>query len=105
MTRFMLYKNENHAAEQIPYLLDVQSNFLDNLDTRVVIPLRVSNSYASNKLPKDLMPEFSIGGQLFVLETPKMAAVPTKILKKKVGNLNSEQSKVITAIDRLFHGF
>ena len=51
------------------------------------------------------MPEFSIGGQLFVLETPKMAAVPTKILKKKVGNLNAEQSKVITAIDRLFHGF
>jgi toxin CcdB len=51
------------------------------------------------------MPLFLIAGRKFVLETPKMAAVPTRILKKSVGNLIAEQNRVITAIDRLFHGF
>jgi hypothetical protein len=34
-----------------------------------------------------------------------MAAVPVRILKRMVANLKPEQNKVITAIDRLFHGF
>jgi len=51
------------------------------------------------------MPLFSIAGNEYVLETPKMAAVPARILKKLVANLKPEQNKVITAIDRQFHGF
>ncbi len=51
------------------------------------------------------MPLLSIAGNEYVLETPKMAAVPVRILKKLVANLKPEQNKVITAIDRLFHGF
>jgi hypothetical protein len=34
-----------------------------------------------------------------------MAAVPSKILKKEIGSLKGQQHLVMTAIDRLFHGF
>jgi toxin CcdB len=105
MARFHVYENGSQHALSTPFLMDVQADLLSDLETRVVIPLRAANSYEIKKLPKDLMPLFSIAGNEYVLETPKMAAVPARILKKLVANLKPEQNKVITAIDRLFHGF
>ena len=105
MARFHVYENESHQAKNTPFLLDVQTDLLGSLDTRVVSPLRMASLYDAHKLPQDLMPLFLIAGRKYVLETPKMAAVPTRILKKSVGNLMAEQNRVITAIDRLFHGF
>jgi len=51
------------------------------------------------------MPSFIIHGKSFVLDTPRMAAVPIKYLKNELGNLRDQQHIVIAAIDRLFHGF
>ena len=104
MARFSVYENTGEHAKTTPFLLDVQTDLLSGLDTRVVIPLRKASLYKV-KLPQDLMPIFSIKGSDFALETPKMAAVPSKILKKEIGNLKSQQHLVMTAIDRLFHGF
>ena len=50
------------------------------------------------------MPSFAIQGKKFVLDTPRMAAVPAKHLKKEVASLRDQQHIVIAAIDRLFHG-
>jgi toxin CcdB len=86
-------------------LLDVQTDLLSGLDTRVVIPLRKASLYRKAKLPQDLMPIFSIKGSEFALETPKMAAVPSKILKTEIASLKTQQHLVMTAIERLFHGF
>lgn len=105
MARFSIYENSGEHAKNTPFLLDVQTDLLSGLDTRVVIPLRRASLYKKVNLPPDLMPIFSIKGNEFALETPKMAAVPLKLLRKEVGNLKAEQYLVITAIDRLFHGF
>lgn len=105
MARFSLYENTGEHAKTTPFLLDVQTDLLSALGTRVVIPLRKSSLYKNIKLPADLMPGFSIKGGEFILETPKMAAVPSKNLKKEIGNLKDKQHIVTTAIDRLFHGF
>ncbi|MFM1880826.1 MAG: Toxin CcdB [Pseudomonadota bacterium] len=40
MARFDVYINPSSEATTTPYLLDVQSNLLDGLDSRMVIPLR-----------------------------------------------------------------
>ena len=40
MARFDVYANTGGHADTTPYLLDVQSDLLDGLDSRVVIPLR-----------------------------------------------------------------
>ena len=105
MARFSVYENIGEHAKNTPFLLDVQTDLLSDLDTRVVIPLRKASLYKKVRLPQDLMPIFSIKGSDFALETPKMAAVPSKILKKEIASLRSQQHLVMTAIDRLFHGF
>lgn len=40
MARFDVYANSAGKVDDVPYLLDVQSDVLSALDTRVVIPLR-----------------------------------------------------------------
>ena len=40
MARFDVYANPGAHATITPFLLDVQSDLLDGLDTRMVIPLR-----------------------------------------------------------------
>ncbi|HBK43587.1 MULTISPECIES: CcdB family protein [unclassified Polynucleobacter] len=105
MARFSIYENTGEHAKNTPFLVDVQTDLLSGLDTRMVIPLRKASLYKKIKLPQDLIPIFSIKGDEFALETPKMAAVPRKILKKEIGSLKSQQHQIITAIDRLFHGF
>jgi toxin CcdB len=51
------------------------------------------------------MPRLTIQGEEFILDTPRMAVIPFKHLKKEIANLRDQQHIVIAAIDRLFHGF
>ena len=47
MARFDVYANPGGHAETTPYLLDVQSDLLDGLDSRMVIPLRSLEHFAT----------------------------------------------------------
>ena len=105
MARFDVYQNTGPLATSTPYLLDVQCALLDGLDTRVVIPLRRVDKFPAVNFAKDLTPIFNIEGVSCFLETPKLAAVPTRILKHHVMNLSDQQSLISNALDRLFHGY
>jgi toxin CcdB len=105
MARFSIYENADDPTKNTPFLLDVQTDLLVGLNTRVVIPFRTSDLYKHSKSAQDLMPSFVIKGKSFVLDTPRMAAVPSKHHKSEIGNLKDQQHLVMKAIDRLFHGF
>jgi toxin CcdB len=105
MARFDVYQNSGPFASTTPYLLDIQSQLLDGLDTRVVIPLRRLDKFPAVNLAKDLTPIFDIEGVTCILETPKLAAVPTRLLKSLVTSLSGQQSEISNALDRLFHGY
>ena len=105
MARFDVYANPGASAQNTPYLLDVQNDLFDGLDTRMVIPLRTLAPFAQMKRPERLMPLFHIAGERFLLETPKMAAVPARIMKQPVASLTSEQSSIVSALDFLFNGY
>ena len=105
MARFDVFANSGPHAASTPYLLDVQCDLLDGLDSRVVIPLRRLSHFAPVKLPENLMPVFSVNGQDCLLETPKMAAVPLRILKAPVASLAAQQDRVVAAMDFLFNGY
>lgn len=47
----------------------------------MVIPLRSLRHFPKVKLSLRLMPVLAIDGEDFLLETPKMGAVPLRILK------------------------
>jgi toxin CcdB len=105
MARFDVYQNTGPLATSTPYLLDVQCALLDGLDTRVVIPLRRADKFPAVNLAKDLTPVFDIEGVSCILETPKLAAVPTRLLKTYVTSLSDQQSLISNSLDRLFHGY
>ena len=105
MARFDVYSNPGAHASTTPYLLDVQSNLLDGLDSRMVIPLRSLEHFAKVKLPTRLTPVFHINGKDYLLETPKMGAVPNRILKGSVASLSDQQELIAGALDFLFQGY
>lgn len=105
MARFDVYRNAGPHADTTPFLLDVQSDLLDGLGSRVVVPLRSLAQFANVKLPVRLMPVFKIEETDYLLETPKIAAVPRHILKDPVFSLASDQDKIMAALDFLFQGY
>jgi toxin CcdB len=105
MARFDVYRNSGPLATSTPYLLNVQCSLLDGLDTRIVIPLRRVDKFPNVNLAKDLTPVFDIEGVSCILETPKLAAVPTRLLKNYVMSLSDQQNLISNALDRLFHGY
>ncbi|MEK9953724.1 MAG: CcdB family protein [Curvibacter sp.] len=105
MARFDVYVNPGEHAGTTPYLLDVQSGLLDDLDSRVVVPLRSLQHFPQVKLPARLMPVFHIHGQACLMETPKMAAIPRRVLKTVTTSLAQEQEQITAALDFLFHGY
>jgi toxin CcdB len=105
MARLDVYANPGSHATTTPYLLDVQSDLLDGLDTRMVIPLRSLKAFPKVKLSTRLTPVLTIHGEELLLETPKMGAVPQRVLKTPVTSLANEQAQISIALDFLFQGY
>lgn len=105
MARFDVYANPGSHSNTTPYLLDVQSDLLDGLGSRMVIPLRSLEHYAKVKLPTRLTPVLQVNGKDYLLETPKMGAVPKRILQTSLASLADDQDQITGALDFLFQGY
>jgi toxin CcdB len=85
------------------YLLDVQTDLIDHLRTRVVVPLL---PVATTPPPvRKLNPTFEIGGHKFVMATHLIATVPTAELGDSRINLVKHHDQIVGALDMLFQGF
>jgi len=101
MAQFDVYENTNRAtAELFPYLLDVQNDLLDDLRTRVVVPLGVGMSPI-----RHLNPIFEIEGKKVVMSTADMAGISLNACGQKVLSLESKRNEIIDALDFLVNGF
>lgn len=99
MARFDVFENKGGAG----YLLDIQSDLLSGLNTRVVVPLlpKCSAPFPAQRLN----PVFNIEGQEVVMTTQYMAAVPEGELRSGVSSLAEQQDEILAAMDMLFLGF
>lgn len=105
MSQFAVYRNNNPKSKTaIPFLVDVQSNLLSELGTRVVIPLFQKKSSRVKPLTK-LTPELQINGKKFILMTPQLAGISIKELGDVVGSLSQHRSEIVAALDLLITGF
>ena len=98
MARLDLYR-----AEGAGYLLDVQTDLLDGLNTRVVVPV-----LPAGRAPKPaqlLNPVVTIDGEDHVLVTQFLAAVPLSLLKRPAGTLSSRADEITRSLDMVFQGF
>ena len=104
MSQYYLYKNENKSSKKTyPFFVDVQSDLLDDLNSRVVIPLSLSKETNDTNV-KSLCPIFDIEGKDYVLLTHQMTSVPFSLLKKKTGSLEKYRYEILGAIDLLLTG-
>ena len=103
MAQFDVYENPNPASEKsIPYILDVQTDLLDNLATRVVVPLVAAT--AMPKPGRHLNPAFSICETMFLMSTAEIAGISVKSLGKKVCSIKEYRNEIVAALDFLITG-
>lgn len=99
MAKYDVFRNQSGDG----FLLDVQSDLLSELNTRVVVPLLPAAS--APKPAARLNPTFDINGERVVMVTQFMAAAPAGLLTSSVENIEPEFEKVTAAIDMLMQGF
>ncbi len=99
MGRFDVYANRGAEG----FLLDVQTDLIQKLNTRVVVPLMPLDRAPT---PADrLNPLFEINGVKVLMLTQFMAAVPTTALTTFMTSLGRESDAVLSAIDFLHQGW
>jgi toxin CcdB len=103
MSQYDVYANPQKAnIVQFPYVVDIQSDLLDVLATRLVMPMTAS---ATNvKLPPRLYPSFQIEGGTFYAVPQLTAPMLAKQLKTPVDTLWHQSSQIISALDAVTSG-
>lgn len=104
MAQFKAYENPNRATRKVyPYLLDIQSNLLDELRTTIVIPLCPASAVGKAAITK-LCPTFEINGKRVVALTQQLAGVDRNVLGKEVCDLSGHRTEIIEALDFIISG-
>lgn len=105
MRQFVAYRNTNTATKRVyPLLLNVQSDLLDAMDTRVVVPLLLVKRGRGSPTLSALAPLIAVNGAPHVLMTPLMAGVAAVELGVAAADLSSERSVIMASIDLLVSG-
>jgi len=104
MPQFAVHKNTHPATKSaVPLLLDVQSDLIAELGTRVVVPLYTAAAMKGKTL-KTLTPTFTIAGKQYVMVTPQLAGIARKQLGTPVADLSAHRDEIIAALDLLITG-
>lgn len=104
MSQFSVYKNKNSRTKKtFPYLLDIQSDLLDQLRTTVVIPLGNYSTVKDQVITK-LCPIVEIDGNKYAALTQQIAGIEKSLLGTNVTNISDYRSEFIDAIDLIISG-
>ncbi|MEL7213980.1 MAG: CcdB family protein [Pseudomonadota bacterium] len=98
MARFDIYKRDDGPG----FLVDLQSDLLAPMNTRVVAPLLPQDAAPSPAAY--LNPLFDIDGTAHVLVTQFLSAVPVTLTKTPYGSLSDHADTITRAIDMVFQG-
>lgn len=103
MKQFDVYANTDSDTNQAyPYFVDVQTELLEALSSRVVIPLTAA--LPNKGLPNNICPKVEISGDPYYLLTHQMTTVSSSFLKKHESSLLLNRTDIINAIDFLISG-
>jgi toxin CcdB len=105
MSQFTVYRNLSKSSRAAyPYLVDIQHVVLDDLNTRMVIPLGKLAHFKHDAM-QTISPVIEFEGEELVLLTPQIAAMPASQLKEPVGSLAHFRGEIVAAIDFAVSGF
>jgi len=101
MAQFDVFRNPKGGV--YPLLLDVQSEALARVPSRVVVPLVTVKRYAARPITR-LNPVVKVKAIEYVALFQMMASVPRDALGPAVGSLRGRRDDLVAAVDVLFTG-
>lgn len=105
MAAFTVYANPDPKSQKaIPFLLDVQSELLSPLETRVVVPLYLKSTARAQAISR-LTPVLTFQSKVLVAMVPELAGVSKRHLGPVMGELPEVRNDLLAAIDLLITGF
>ena len=105
MAQWDVYPNPSpRTRDDVPYLVDLQSNLLDALPSRLVAPL-VRARLAPDGFPRALCPVFNIDGVSLVLLPHEAGPIEARLLKHKTVSLLPQAHDIVAALDAVVSGF
>ena len=105
MAQLSIHENANpRTKEGVSFLLDVQSDVISVLATRMVVPLYRMEIVHSKTITR-LTPVVQFQDQSLIAMAPEMAGIPRQELGAIVGDLPAVRDEILPAIDLLLTGF
>lgn len=103
MAQYDVFPNPSGSATAgIPFVVVIQSDLLDALPTRMVMPLALLDF--AGKVPKALCPEITVKGQRLHVLAHYAAPLPAKVLRRSVDNVAAQSSVLVSALDAVLSG-
>ncbi len=104
MARFDVYANPDKSERsQIPFFLDIQSDHIQGVQTRIVVPLWAFEELQNRSA--ELNPDFQVEGLHVAMDSPALGAVPVNMLRSPVTNLSTNQLAIQNALDMLLGAY
>lgn len=104
MHQFFAYENRNPQSRKLyPFLLNVQSDLIEETETRVVVPL-YPLAHGRSPAMSSLSPVLEIEGNAYVLMTPLIAGLDINRLGQPIADLSHERPAIMAALDLLISG-
>src|SRR5450756_1568302 len=102
--QFDVYENPSpRMRDQYPYVVDIQSDLLSSLATRMVVPLALTSLHA-NELPRRLCPGFGVRKKSLRLGPFEVAPLDARLLKKDFVAIRSHAYEIVGAMDAVMSG-
>ncbi len=102
--QFDVFENPSPRMRDVyPYVVDVQSDLLSSLATRMVVPLAVTG-LAATDLPRQLCPVMKVKAQSLMLVPFEAAPLDKRLFKKKMASLHDRSHDIIAAMDAVLSG-
>ena len=104
MAQFDVYANPvKSQREDIPWCVDIQSDLLSSLPTRLVVPL-ATRKHMPAVSPRRLCPVVQWDGESFAALPQMTAPFRNKDLGASHGSLRSHASELVAALDAVISG-
>lgn len=103
MAQFDVYPNPlEDMRDTHPYVVQVQSHFLQRPAAVMVVPLAVLDSPHHATV---LNPMLEVAGKVFLLETLAIASFEPGELRSPLANISSDAQTIWDALDFALHGY
>ena len=104
MAQFDVFRNPSSKTNKAyPFLVDVQNSVIDQLATRLIVPL-TKNKTSNSLYIKSLTPEIEFEGETYLFLTQQLNSIPEDALKDYIGSLEQSRELLIDAIDFAING-